>query len=150
MRALEVLSAGNWQGDPVDTVVLDFDGRHRRRLAMTGTGGTDFLLDLAEATALQAGDALKLEDGRLIRVEAAAEHLLEVTCTAPDRLLRVAWHLGNRHLPTELLGDKLRVRFDHVIKEMLEGLGAQVTEIEAPFQPEGGAYGHGRVHSHEH
>jgi len=150
MRASEVLAAGGWSGPVIDTVVLDFDGRHRRRLAMTGEGGTTFLLDLAEAAALKDGDGLKLETGEIIQVVAASEHLLEVTCETPHHMLRVAWHLGNRHLPTEILKDRIHIRFDHVIAEMLKGLGATVNAIDAPFQPEGGAYGHGQVQGHDH
>ena len=148
LRATALKRKGDWTGTAADTVVLDFDGRHRRRMAMTGAGGLHFLLDLAEA--LADGDGLLLEDGRLVTVRAAEEPLLEVTCDSPDHLVRVAWHLGNRHLPTELLGDRLRIRRDHVIADMLVKLGAAVAEIEAPFNPEGGAYGHGRTHGHDH
>mgnify|MGYP002862230453 CR=1 FL=1 len=150
LRATSVKQAGLWNGAAVDWVVLDFDGRHRRRMAMTGEGGLAFLLDLAEAEALADGDGLVLEDGRLVAVRAAEEPLLEVTCADVDHLVRVAWHLGNRHLPTELLGDRLRIRRDHVIADMLVKLGAEVAEIMAPFNPEGGAYGHGRTHGHDH
>jgi urease accessory protein len=149
LRATALKRKGDWSGMAADTVVLDFDHRHRRRLAMTGAGGLGFLLDLAEAEALSDGDGLVLEDGRLVAVKAAAEPLLEVTCDSPDHLVRVAWHLGNRHLPTELLGDRLHIRRDHVIADMLIKLGAVVAEIEAPFNPEGGAYGHGRTHGHD-
>ena len=150
LRATALKRKGEWSGTAVDTVVLDFDGRHRRRMAMTGVNGLEFLLDLAEAEALADGDGLVMEDGRLVGVKAAEEPLLEVTCDDADHLVRVAWHLGNRHLPTELLGDRLRIRRDHVIASMLEGLGARVVEVEAPFNPEGGAYGHGRTHGHDH
>jgi len=150
LRATALRRKGDWSGAVADTVVLDFDHRHRRRMAMTGTGGLAFLLDLAEAEALADGDGLMLEDGRLVAVTAAAEPLAEVTCDDTDQLVRVAWHLGNRHLPTELLGDRLRIRRDHVIADMLRKLGAAVAEIEAPFNPEGGAYGHGRTHGHSH
>ncbi|PIW25943.1 MAG: urease accessory protein UreE [Rhodospirillales bacterium CG15_BIG_FIL_POST_REV_8_21_14_020_66_15] len=148
IRATALKRKGEWSGAAADRVVLDFDGRHRRRLAMTGADGLAFLLDLAEAEALADGDGLVLEDGRIVAVRAAQEPLLEVTCDGPDLLLRVAWHLGNRHLPTELLGDRLRIRRDHVIEDMLIRLGARVAHVEAPFNPEGGAYGHGRTHGH--
>jgi urease accessory protein len=153
LRAHEVRDAGDWPGPSADTVVLDYDERHRRRLAMTGRGGLAFLLDLAAARALRDGDGLVLEDGRIVEVRAAPERLLEVTCASPAELVRVAWHLGNRHLPTELMGSALRIRFDHVIADMLEGLGARVAEVEAPFNPEGGAYaqgGHHHGHHHGH
>ena len=150
LRATALRRKGDWSGAAADTVVLDFDHRHRRRLAMTGTGGLEFLLDLAEAEALADGDGLVLDDGRLVAVTAAAEPLVEVTCDDTGHLVRVAWHLGNRHLPTELLGDRLRIRRDHVIEDMLVKLGATVSHVSAPFNPEGGAYGHGRTHGHDH
>ncbi|MEK9673775.1 MAG: urease accessory protein UreE [Rhodospirillaceae bacterium] len=150
LRATVLKRKGTWQGAAADTVVLDFDARHRRRIAMTGVGGLDFLLDLAEAEALADGDGLMLDDGRLVAVRAAAEPLLEVTCDDHAHLVRVAWHLGNRHLPTELLGDSLRIREDHVIEDMLVKLGARVAHVSEPFNPEGGAYGHGRTHGHDH
>src|SRR5579863_3263827 len=149
IRAIHVRGQHRWSESPADTIVLDFDDRHRRRMAMTGTRGLEFLLDLEQATALRGGDALVLEDGRLIEVVAAAEPLLEIRGTDPQHLVRVAWHLGNRHLPTQILGKALRIRRDHVIEEMVTGLGARVIEIEAPFDPEGGAYD-GESHGHDH
>ena len=107
---------------------------------MTGTRGLDFLLDLEHAVALRSGDALVLEDLRLIEVVAAPEPLLEIRGSDPLHLHRVAWHLGNRHLPTQIMPKALRIRRDHVIERLVRGLGARVTEIEAPFDPEGGAY----------
>jgi urease accessory protein len=106
----------------------------------------DFLLDLEAAVALRGGDALVLEDGRLVEVVAAPEPLLEIRGSDPLHLVRLAWHLGNRHLPTQIMGKGLRIRRDHVIEEMLKGLGARVIEIDAPFDPEGGAYAGGRAH----
>jgi urease accessory protein len=159
MRATEVKGQHRWTEAPADTVVLDFDDRHRRRVAMTGTRGLEFLLDLENAVALRGGDALVLEDGRLIEVVAAPEPLLEIKGSDPHHLIRVAWHLGNRHLPTQLMPKGLRIRRDHVIEAMVRGLGARVIEIEAPFDPEGGAYaesrhdhghGHGHGHGHDH
>jgi urease accessory protein len=162
MRAILVRRATTWSGDPVDTVVLDFDDRHRRRVAMTGTRGLGFLLDLPEAVPLRDGDALELEDGRLIEVVAAPEPLLEIRGADPLHMNRIAWHLGNRHLPTQILPRSVRIRRDHVIAEMAAGLGARVIEIEAPFDPEGGAYaevsgmhrhrdgGHHHAHGHDH
>ena len=119
-------------------------------MAMTGTRGLEFLLDLEEALALRGGDALVLEDGRLIEVVAAPEALIEIRGTDPHHLVRVAWHLGNRHLPTQIVGKGLRIRRDHVIEEMVKGLGAKVIEIEAPFDPEGGAYASGGDAGHDH
>ncbi|MBV8697283.1 urease accessory protein UreE [Bradyrhizobium sp.] len=157
IRATKVKSQHRWQDAPADTVVLDFDDRHRRRMAMTGTRGLEFLLDLEHAVALRGGDALVLEDGRLIEVVAAAEPLLEIKGRDPQHLVRIAWHLGNRHLPTQIMAKGLRIRRDHVIAAMVRGLGARVIEIEAPFDPEGGAYeggshahGHGEADDHHH
>jgi urease accessory protein len=121
-------------------VVLDFDQRHRRRVAMTGVGGLEFLLDLAEAAMLRGGDGLRLEDGRLVEVLAEPEPLAEIRAADPLALTRIAWHLGNRHLLTEMLPKALRIRRDPVIEAMAEGLGARVIALEAPFNPEGGAY----------
>lgn len=149
-RATRVKAKGSWSGPAVDTVVLDYDARHRRRVRMSALGGFEFLLDLAEAVVLQDGDGLLLEDGRIVAVRAADEALMEVRARDPAHLLRLAWHVGNRHLPAELRGDCLRVRADHVIAGMLRGLGGEVTAISAPFQPEGGAYAAGHAHNHDH
>lgn len=154
IRATQVRPHHCWTEAAADTVVLGFDDRHRRRMAMTGTHSLEFLLDLEQAAALCSGDALVLEDGRLVEVVAAPEHLLEIRGTDPGHLVRLAWHLGNRHLPTQIVGKGLRIRYDHVIEAMVKGLGARVIEIEAPFDPEGGAYsgdGHGTGHDyHDH
>jgi urease accessory protein len=149
IRAIEVKPQHRWTEAPADTVVLDFDDRHRRRMAMTGTRGLAFLLDLEKAVALRGGDALVLEDGRLVEVVAAPEPLIEIKGADPHHLIRLAWHLGNRHLPTQLMPKALRIRRDHVIEAMVRGLGARVVEIEAPFDPEGGAYAGGHDHGHE-
>jgi urease accessory protein len=160
LRAETVIPAGYWSGAPADTVVLDFDARYRRRVAMTGVGGLEFLLDLAEATMLRGGDGLRLEDGRVVEVVAEPEPLAEIRAADPLALTRVAWHFGNRHLPTEITPKALLIRRDPVIEAMVEGLGARVIALEAPFNPEGGAYvkaeggaeshGHGHDHGHGH
>jgi urease accessory protein len=150
IRATQVKPQHRWTETPADTVVLDFDDRHRRRMAMTGTRGLEFLLDLENAIALRGGDALVLEDGRLVEVVAAAEPLVEIKGTDPHHLIRVAWHLGNRHLPTQIMPKALRIRRDHVIEAMVKGLGARVIEIEAPFDPEGGAYAEAATHGQAH
>jgi urease accessory protein len=148
IRATKVHAQYRWSEPAADTVVLDFDDRHRRRMAMTGTRGLEFLLDLENAVALRGGDALVLDDGRLIEVVAAPEPLIEIRGADPHHLIRVAWHLGNRHLPTQIMAKALRIRRDHVIEAMVRGLGARVIEIEAPFDPEGGAYaGGGHAHA---
>src|SRR5712671_7010680 len=156
IRATQVRPQHRWTQAPADSVVLDFDDRHRRRMAMRCTRGLEFLLDLENATVLRGGDALVLDDNRLIEVVAAPEPLAEIRGNDPQHLVRVAWHLGNRHLPTQIMAKGLRIRRDHVIEAMVKGLGARVVEIEAPFDPEGGAYaggGHAHAaegHSHDH
>lgn len=150
IRATQVRPQVRWSEAAADTLVLGFDDRHRRRMAMTGTRGLEFLLDLEEAIALRGGDALVLDDGRLVEVVAAPEPLVEIRGTDPHHLVRVAWHLGNRHLPTQIVGKGLRIRRDHVIEEMVKGLGARVIAIEAPFDPEGGAYAGGGHATHGH
>ncbi|MGD0186777.1 MAG: urease accessory protein UreE [Roseiarcus sp.] len=160
LHAHSVLPSGAWSGEPADTVVLDYDERYRRRVAMTGVRGLGFLLDLPEAVMLRAGDGIKLEDGRIVEVVAAPEPLVEIRAADAAALTRIAWHLGNRHLPTELMRTSLRIRRDAVIEEMARGLGGAVVAIEAPFNPEGGAYvrapapdhdhDHDRDHDHDH
>jgi urease accessory protein len=140
-----------------DCVVLDHHGRHRRRMTLTARGGLAFLLDLPGAIQLRDGDAIVLEDGRFVVVEAAPESLLEITASSAPELMRIAWHLGNRHTPVEMRGDRIRILNDHVLAEMVRGLGGRVHTLHAPFTPEGGAYGtagaqydHGHDHGHNH
>jgi len=130
----------------IDRVVLDADERHRRRIVLTAEGGTRFLLDLPHATALHDGDGLVLEDGSVVRVVGKCEPLVEIAAVDPRELARLAWHIGNRHIEVEIAGERLRIRRDSVLEEMLRGLGAQLSFIEAPFQPEPGAYGHAHGH----
>ena len=146
MKAQRVVTATDHDGSPDDYIVLDFDHRHRRRMSMTSESGRKFLLDLACTVALQDGHRLVLEDGSKIAVRAKPERVADILADDSRQLARFAWHLGNRHLPTQILEDRLRILEDHVIVSMLRGLGATVELVEAPFQPEGGAYGH----SHEH
>lgn len=156
-RVIRVLK--NYFGVVTDWVVLDYDHRHRRRIALTSEKGISFLLDLAAVPDLREQDAFEIEGGAIIVVKAAPEDLMEITCTDALHLARVAWHLGNRHLPTELVPGVIRIRADHVIGEMAEGLGARVKTIQAPFNPERGAYDqkaatqrhhHGGHHHHHH
>lgn len=151
-RAVRHAHAGHWPpADATGAVTLDFDARHRRRIRLTTDAGEDVLLDLPKAVAMADGDGLGLEDGGWLRVAAAAEPLAEIRAGSAHAMVRVAWHLGNRHLPTEVAGETLRIRPDHVIEAMVQGLGAEVRRIEAPFQPEGGAYaGQGGRHGHHH
>jgi urease accessory protein len=150
LRATEILPAGEWKGKPADIVRLDYDQRTRRRISLTGAGGLAFLLDLAKAPVLRAGDGIRLEDGRIIAVEAASERLLEISCRDSRLLARIAWHLGNRHLATEISARVIHIRDDHVIAAMVRGLGAEGQVVHRPFSPEGGAYGEGAVHGHGH
>jgi urease accessory protein len=147
-RAATVLRAGAWRAaDAIDRVVLDSDERYRRRIVLTGEGGLKFLLDLAEATPLRDGDGLKLDDGAVVAVVAKPEPLAEIAAgdgVGAASLARLAWHLGNRHTEVQLIGDCLRIRRDHVLEDMLTGLGAALTPVEAPFEPERGAYQHGQ------
>ena len=149
-RAVSIAPAGTWRAPAADRIVLDYDGRSRRRMAMTGSEGLAFLLDIPAPKLLRDGDGIVLDDGRIVEVRAALEPLMEITCSGSGELARIAWHLGNRHLPAEISQDRLLVRADHVIARMLTGLGARVVYIEAPFNPEGGAYGHGQPARHEH
>ena len=143
--------AGHWPKEKTaGTLTLDFDARHRRRIRLTADRGEEVLLDLPKAVAMADGDGLQLEDGRWLEIQAAAEPIVEVRHKDLHQLVRLAWHLGNRHLPTEIRGYAFRIRPDHVIEEMLHGFGAELTKIEAPFQPEGGAYGNGTGHHHSH
>lgn len=158
-RAVEHVRAGHWPVQEAQAVVtLDFDARFRRRMMLTTDGGDEVLLDLAKPVAMAGGDGLRLAGGGWLRIEAAPEALIEVRAETPHALLRLAWHLGNRHLPAEIREDAILIRPDHVIEEMLTGLGAGLARVVRPFQPEGGAYGdpatpgghHHHGHSHDH
>jgi urease accessory protein len=149
-RANSVRQAGQWDNTAaIDRVVLDANQRHRRRLVLTGERGTTLLLDLPHATTLKDGDGLVLDDGAVVRVIGKPEPLHEIAAANAFELARLAWHLGNRHADVQVIGERLRIRRDHVLAEMLERLGAQVTAIEAPFDPESGAYDSHR-HEPEH
>jgi urease accessory protein len=150
MRAIGVLRAGGWDGAAIDSVLLDHDHRHRRRLRLTTQAGADLLLDLPQTTHLREGDALVLDDGRHVAIHAAPEPVLDIHAHSPGALLAIAWHLGNRHLPVQLVGERIRIRADHVIAAMVEGLGGHAEALEAPFDPESGAYAAGGHHDHAH
>jgi urease accessory protein len=142
-RATHVARAGTWRAcDAVDRVVLNADERYRRRVALTAEGGLKFLLDLPEATALRNGDGLVLGDGAIVAVVGSPEPLAEITAPDAAALVRLAWHLGNRHVELQVVGDRLRIRRDRVLEDMLRGSGASITAIEAPFEPQRGAYDH--------
>jgi urease accessory protein len=147
-RAFAVHPRGNWlEEEAADTVTLAYLDRHRRRIRLVADSGETFLLDLPRARHLGDGDALELEEGGLIRVRAAKEPVLEIETDDRTLLLRVAWHLGNRHLPVQAIEGRLRIRDDHVIADMVEKLGGRVTRLNAPFDPETGAYA-GTDHEH--
>jgi urease accessory protein len=142
-RASQIVRAGVWRAaDAVDCVVLDAGERHRRRIVLTAEGGTRFLLDLPRATALRDGDGLVLDDGATITVVAKPEPLVEIAAQDAAAFARLAWHLGNRHTEVQVVSGGLRMRRDRVLEDMLAGLGAQLNPIEAPFEPERGAYPH--------
>jgi len=146
-RASGIRRAREWDAsEAIDRVVLDAGDRQRRRIVLTGEKGTTFLLDLEKPTALRDGDGLVLDDGAIVRVAGQPEPLLEIAAKTPLVLVRLAWHLGNRHTDVQIAGERLRIRRDHVLEGMAAGLGASVTPVEAPFDPETGAdhqHGHG-------
>src|SRR5580658_1450575 len=150
-RARDIKAAGHWdETKAVDAVALDAHERHRRRVVLSGERGTKFLLDLPRATALHDGDGLLLDDGAMVRIVGRPEPLVEIAAADAHALARLAWHIGNRHVDVEMVGDRLRIRRDHVIEEMLRGLGARLAAVEAPFHPERGAYDHGHDHAGGH
>jgi urease accessory protein len=151
IRATRILRREHLSGgEIVDRVVLDSGERHRRRVAMRGAGGLGFLLDLPEAVVLEDGDALVLDDGRLVWVEAAPERLLEIRGASDHALKRLIWHIGNRHIPAEIGTEAVWIAYDHVLADMVRGLGGTADEVERPFRPEGGAYSTGHAHGHDH
>ncbi|BBK40066.1 hypothetical protein STVA_00860 [Allostella vacuolata] len=154
LRATKVHPRGTWdESRVVDRVVLEFEDRFRRRVRLRAESGLLFLLDLPTATVLGDGDGLALADGGFVRVVAKPERLVAVGAATPGAFARLAWHIGNRHLPADIGHDRILIRDDHVIVDMLRGLGATVEAVEAPFNPEGGAYGqhnHDPAHPHAH
>ena len=148
-RAIAVHTRGHWPDEAaIDSVTLPFLDRHRRRIRLVADSGTPFLLDLPRAQHLSEGDGLELDNGQYLRVRAAPEPVVEIEAVTETDLLRIAWHIGNRHLPLQVVEGRLRLRADHVIAAMVEGLGGHVTWRDAPFDPEIGAYA-GAAHSHE-
>jgi urease accessory protein len=142
-------------GSTMAKAVLAHDERHIRRKTIPLSSGEKILIDLPEPTFLNADDVLMLDDGSAVLVEAAAEDLYEVTGRDNVHLAQLAWHIGNRHLPAEISDRHILILRDHVIRTMLEGLGATVTDVTGPFTPTRGAYdghghGHGQDHSHAH
>ncbi|MEI7806752.1 MAG: urease accessory protein UreE [Hyphomicrobiales bacterium] len=154
MRAARVIAAGTRHSHAIiDTVILDFEQRQSPRGSVTGTKGTQIEIALAQATRLRTDDLLVLEDGNAVEVVAQAEPLIEARAADLSALARLAWHLGDRHVPVEVLPNRIRVRRDPAIETLLKNLGAKIAVIEAPFEPEGGAYAaqsHGHAHDHAH
>jgi urease accessory protein len=149
-RAIAVHTRGHWPEEAaVDSVTLPFIDRHRRRIRLVADSGTPFLLDLARAQHLAEGDGLELDNGKYLRVRSAPEAVIEIEAPSETDLLRIAWHVGNRHLPLQAVEGRLRLRADHVIASMIEGLGGKVSWTRAPFDPETGAYA-GATTGHEH
>jgi urease accessory protein len=151
-RAATHHAAGSWPaGEATATVTLAFDQRHRRRIRLADDAGAPFLLDLDTAVALRDGDGLALDGGGYVRVRAAAEPVIDVRGTSPAHTARLAWHVGNRHTALQVLPDgALRLRDDHVLADMLDGLGATIERKRAPFSPEPGAYAAAPAHGHAH
>jgi urease accessory protein len=152
-RAIAVHLRGHWpEAEAADTVTLAFLDRHRRRIRLVADSGEAFLLDLTRAQHLGDGDGVELDSGDYLRVRAALEPVLEIEASDRAGLLRIAWHLGNRHLPLQVAGERLRIRADHVIAEMVTELGGRLTRLDAPFDPEIGAYfvaHHDHHHHHD-
>jgi urease accessory protein len=150
-RVTSTARAGAWPaGDAADKVTLGFEDRVRRRMRLVGESGDAFLLDLPAVVRLGDGDGLHLDDGNWIAVRAAPEPVVEVLCATPEELARIAWHLGNRHVPAQLMIHGVRFRDDPVIVDMVRGLGAKPVRLQAPFQPEPGAYHRHEQHGHHH
>ena len=139
--------SGHWADASAERITLTYDGRFLRRKRLVSDGGTAVLVDLPVTTSLNSGDALECVDGRLFEIIAAMEDLLEVT---GSDLVRLAWHIGNRHTPCQIEPNRLLIQRDHVLADMLRKIGANLREVVEPFTPEGGAYGHGRTHGHAH
>ncbi|WP_428484192.1 urease accessory protein UreE [Rhodopila sp.] len=149
MRATDILPAGSWDtAREIDQVLIDYDRRFRRRIVLTTVSAAEVLIDLPRAVRLRDGDGLAVEGG-IICVRAQAEPLMEIHAHDEGALIRIAWHLGNRHLPVQLLGGRIRIRADHVIRDMVAGLGGYVDEVRAPFDPEAGAYVAASHHHHD-
>ncbi|MBL4693128.1 MAG: urease accessory protein UreE [Magnetovibrio sp.] len=150
-RATHIKCAGTWSNKPICTVTLSFADRHRRRIRLMDDAGEAFLLDLSEAAQMADGDGLVLEDGAIIQVLAAQEQVADLSCDDPLDRVRLAWHIGNRHTPIQVLPEgALRIAHDHVLVRMAKGNGAKVVLKQAPFQPESGAYDRKEHTPHDH
>jgi len=142
-RVTSIRSRGEYDS-AIDRVVLDADERHRRRIVLTGEQGTQLLIDFPKPVNLRDGDGLLLDDGTIVEVKGSAEHLIEIESPNAFETVRLAWHLGNRHTDVQIVGNMIRMRRDHVLEDMLKGLGARLTPLEAAFDPEPASpHGHG-------
>jgi len=150
-RASSVTAAGHRHDRPVvDTVILDYAQRNAQKVTVIGVKGTNVEIDLHEPVRLRTDDLLVLDDGTLVEVVAAPEPLIEARVTDVAGLSRLAWHLGDRHVPVQVLPNRIRARRDPAIEVLLTSLGAKVALIDAPFEPEGGAYASSQGHDHGH
>ena len=141
-RVTAVKPRDQWDaGGARDRVVLAAYDRNRRRIVLKGEQGTEFLLDFAKPVTLRDGDGLVLDDGAIVLVAGESEKLVEIFAPSAFDAVRLAWHLGNRHTDVQIVGDRLRIRRDHVLEDMLRGLGATLNAVEAPFDPEGQPHG---------
>ena len=150
MIAHSVIKSGDWHEAASDTVVLDYNDRFIRRKLVTCASGAELMISLENTVSLNAGDGLITEEQKIIEVVAADEDVIEVRADETLLLTRLAWHIGNRHTPCQIAEDHLLILNDHVMEDMLRKLGASVKQVRKPFTPEGGAYGHGRTHAHDH
>ncbi len=136
-RVTAIIPAGQWNAaSAIDRVVLDAGDRNRRRIVLTGEKGSEFLLDFEKPVTLRDGDGLLLDNGAIVLVAGAPEALIEISAHSLLDMVRLAWHLGNRHTELQVVGGSLRIRRDHVLEDMLRGLGAHLRALEAPFDPE--------------
>jgi urease accessory protein len=150
-RATSVLASADRRDRPiVDTVILDYAQRSAQKITVTGVKGGAFEIDLRQPARLRTDDVLVLEDGGLVEVVAAAEPLIEARAKDLAALSRLAWHLGDRHVPVQVLPNRIRARREPAVEALLTSLGAKVAMIEAPFEPEGGAYASSHGHEHDH
>jgi urease accessory protein len=150
-RAFAVLAASHRHDRPVaDTVILDYAQRSAQKITVTGLKGGAVEIDMDEPVRLRTDDLLVLDDGSLVEVVAAPEPLIEARAADVAGLARLAWHLGDRHVPVQVLANRIRALRDPAIETLLKSLGAKVTTIEAPFEPEGGAYASSHGHDHDH
>jgi urease accessory protein len=150
-RVATIKPAGSWlAATAIDRVILDAGDRNRRRIVLTGENGTEIFLDFAKLVSLRDGDGLVLDDGSIVLVTGQPEPLIEISAGSALGAVRLAWHLGNRHTDVQIVDDRLRIRCDHVLEDMLRGLGAKLTPLDAPFDPEPASPAQKHSHAHHH